>query len=313
MAEKKESEALPIPETSLEDAAGAETVFPLVLGRALTLDDLYPITAQEFSRFFAIIGDTGSGKTTLITSIYHLFLDGKAPTPFLFAGSETLLALEDRAFYLRVASYRSDANMERTQRGVEESILHLRLRNRETKQMLNLLFSDLQGEDFDDVTADVDAAKETFSSLFTAARYIVVLLDGEKLLTGPSRFSATQKAAHLLRTLRDAGLLSERSRILLTISKFDLIRAKNDSSLIKKIDRIPDIIVSQIPDLAGCLGFFHLAAMPTVATAEVPVGYNVSELLNALLEPPQPPTVQREIPPMYSQCNLWKDRSICQV
>lgn len=310
MAEMMESEVLPIPETYPEDTTGADTVFPLALGRALTLDDLYPITAQEFSRFFAIIGDTGSGKTTLITSIYHLFLDGKAPTPFLFAGSETLWALEERAFNLRAASYRSDASMERTQRGVEESILHLRLKNQDTKRMLNLLFSDLQGEDFEDVTADVDAAKETFSSLFAAARHIVVLLDGEKLLSSSSRSSATQRITHLLHTLRDADLLGERSRVLLTISKYDLISARNDPRLIERIDRILSIIISQLPDLKDRLEFFHLAAMPAVATTEVPVGYNVSALLNALLKTPQPPTVQRKAPPMRSQCNLWKDRII---
>lgn len=310
MAEIMESEALPIPETYPEDATDAKTAFPLALGRALALDDLYPITAQECSRFFAIIGDTGSGKTTLITSIYHLFLDGKAPVPFLFAGSETLWALEERAFYLRAASYRSDASMERTQRGIEESILHLRLRNQDTKRMLNLLFSDLQGEDFDDVTADVDAAKETFSPLFTAARHIVVLLDGANLFNGSSRSSAAQRAAHLLRTLRDAGLLDERSRVLLTISKYDIILEQNDTRLVERVDRIPGIITSQLPELENRLEFFHLAAMPAVATKEVPVGYNVSALLNALLETPQLPTVQREVPPMRSQCNLWKERII---
>ncbi len=310
MTEMMESEALSIPETYSEDGTGAEAAYPLTLGRALTLDDLYPITAQEFSRFFAISGDTGCGKTTLLTSIYHLFLDGKAPAPFLFAGSETLWALEERAFYLRAASYRSDASMERTQRGIEKSILHLRLKNQDTKRMLNLLFSDLQGEDFDDVTADVDAAKETFSPLFAATRHIVVLLDGGRLLSSSSRSSATQRIAHLLRTLRDAELLGERSRVLITISKYDLILARNDPRLIERINHIPSTIISQLPDLEGSLEFFRLAAMPAVATKEVPPGYNVSVLLNALLEAPQPPTVQREAPPMCSQCNLWKDRII---
>lgn len=310
MAEIMEREALPSSETYSENATNAETTFPLALGRALPLDDLYPITAQEFSRFFAIIGDTGSGKTTLITSIYHLFLDGKAPTPFLFAGSETLWALEERAFYLRAASYRSDASMERTQRGIEENVLHLRLKNQDTKRMLNLLFSDLQGEDFEGVIADVDAAKETFSSLFTAARHIVVLLDGAKLLSSTSRPATIQRAIHLLHTLRDAGLLNERSRVFLTISKYDIIREQNDPKLVARIDRIPDIITSQLPDLENRFEFFHLAAMPTVATEEVPVGYNVSALLNALLETPQQPIIQCKTPPMRSQCNLWKGRII---
>ena len=74
MAEIMENEVLLTSETYPEDAIDNVTSLPLALGRALTLDKLYPITAQEFSRFFAIIGDTGSGKTTLITSIYHLLL-----------------------------------------------------------------------------------------------------------------------------------------------------------------------------------------------------------------------------------------------
>lgn len=311
MAEIMESEALPISEIPPEDVAGTEVTFPLALGRALTLDDLYPITAREFSRFFAIIGSSGSGKTTLITSIYHLFLTGKAPAPFLFAGSETLWALEERSFYLRTTSYRSDAKMERTKRGLEESILHLRLKNQDTKRMINLLFSDVQGEDFDDVTADVDAAKETFSPLFNAARHIVVLLDGEKLLNSSSRSFATQKVVHLLRTLRDAGLLDKRYRVLLAISKYDIILEQKNSKLIERIDHIPNIITTQLSDLENNLEFFHLAAMPAVVTEEVPVGYNVSALLNALIETPQqPPVVQCKVPPMRSQCNLWKDRII---
>lgn len=310
MAEMMENETLPITESSSEDATGTEAVLPLALGRALTLSDLYPITAQEFSRFFAIVGDTSSGKTTLITSIYHLFLDGKAPAPFLFAGSETLWDLEERAFYLRAASYRSDASMERTQRGIEENVLHLRLKNQDTKRIQNLLFSDLQGEDFDAVTADVDGMKESFSSFFSAARHIVVLLDGSKLLNSSSRLSTIQRATHFLRTLRDAKLLDKRSQVLLTISKYDLVLAQDDPGLIEKIDRIPSKIISQLPCLENRLGFFCLAAMPDVVTEEVPVGYNVSTLLNALLETPQLPTAQREMPPMHSQCNLWKDRII---
>ena len=46
MAEIMEREALPIPEAYSENATGAETTFPLALGRALPLYVLYPITAQ---------------------------------------------------------------------------------------------------------------------------------------------------------------------------------------------------------------------------------------------------------------------------
>ena len=45
----------------------------LPMNEELMPEDTYPITASEESKFFVIIGGTGSGKTTLITSMYHLY------------------------------------------------------------------------------------------------------------------------------------------------------------------------------------------------------------------------------------------------
>ena len=83
----------------------------LMIGTELSGQDIYQIAASEKTQMFVIIGATGSGKTTLVTSIYHLLLSGSNITDFLFAGSNTLAAFEKRAFSLRTSSMQSHGEM----------------------------------------------------------------------------------------------------------------------------------------------------------------------------------------------------------
>jgi len=169
----------------LQNIVVTNMIDSLPTGRELTAEDTYPLTATEKSRFFVIIGATGSGKTTLVTAIYHTFLKGNSKERYLFAGSKTLAAFESRSYYVRTASMRTNVEMRRTPRGSIDSILHLRLKECRTGSINNLLFSDFSGEDYSAVSANVVAAKEDFQ-IVKAARQIVVLLDGEKMITRQS-------------------------------------------------------------------------------------------------------------------------------
>ena len=132
-----------------------ESNIALPIGTELSGQDIYQIAASEKTQMFVIIGATGSGKTTLVTSIYHLLLSGSNITDFLFAGSNTLAAFEKRAFSLRTSSMQSHGEMMRTQRGSVDSFLHLRLKLTHTDEIRNLLFSDFSGEDFESVAKEV--------------------------------------------------------------------------------------------------------------------------------------------------------------
>ena len=176
-----------------------ESTIALPIGTELSGQDIYQIAASEKTQMFVIIGATGSGKTTLVTSIYHLLLSGSNITDFLFAGSNTLAAFEKRAFSLRTSSMQSHGEMMRTQRGSVDSFLHLRLKLTHTDEIRNLLFSDFSGEDFESVLANTEATADEFGFI-KAARHLIFLLDGEKIASKKYRYSELQQLIHMLRT-----------------------------------------------------------------------------------------------------------------
>lgn len=53
-----------------------ESTIALPIGTELSGQDIYQIAASEKTQMFVIIGATGSGKTTLVTSIYHCCYQG---------------------------------------------------------------------------------------------------------------------------------------------------------------------------------------------------------------------------------------------
>lgn len=293
----------------LQDAehAAEEAMVPLPMGRGLTLEDIYPISTCEQTRFCVFAGETGSGKTTLLTSIYHQFLRSTDAFPCLFAGSQTLMSFEERAYYLRITSNRSDAAMKRTPRLSDDSILHLRLKHPDQLQAVNLLFSDLSGENFEAIIGDVDAAKEEFSYIFRIARRTVLLLDGAKLINVQQRQETIQRMIHLIRTLWDGCLIREASKLILVVSKYDLILAKHDDDLIKKIDKISDIVQRRLSGIPSQFSFHRIAAFAD-NNEDVESGYGIPELLTELLETPKGRLRPKPNSPMQSQFNLWKGR-----
>jgi len=287
--------------------AAEETMIPLPMGRGLTLEDLYPISACEQTHFCVFAGETGSGKTTLLTSIYHQFLRSADAFPYLFAGSQTLMSFEERAFYLRITSNRSDAAMKRTPRRSDDNILHLRLKHPNQPQAVNLLFSDLSGENFEAIIGDVDVAKEEFSWIFRMAHRTVLLLDGAKLINVQQRQETIQRMIHLIRTLWDGHLIGEASKLILVVSKYDLIITKHDDNLIKKIDRIPDTVQRQLPGVSSQFAFHRIAAFAD-NNGDVESGCGIPELLTELLEAPKGQLRPKPNPLIRSQFNLWKGR-----
>lgn len=294
-----------IPEDDNDDDDRVQVV-QLPIGVELTAEDTYPITATEKSNFFVIVGSTGSGKTTLVTSIYHSFLSGKFEDKYLFAGSKTLAAFEERAFYLRTVSMRSCVEMRRTPRGSIDDILHLRVKTLETGKIVNLLFSDFSGEDYSSVSANVDAAIEYFQ-IVGSASHLVVLLDGEKIASKRYRLAELQQMIHVLRAFMDGQLIKEKTKIIIAVSKYDLVLAKNDESPDNFTQTILDRIIEQMPDMKDRCTLHLIASMPN-DTTRLAVGYGIDKLLDALIESPQRRTYEYVPPPLKSQFNLWKGR-----
>lgn len=285
-----------------------ESTIALPIGTELSGQDIYQIAASEKTQMFVIIGATGSGKTTLVTSIYHLLLSGSNITDFLFAGSNTLAAFEKRAFSLRTSSMQSHGEMMRTQRGSVDSFLHLRLKLTHTDEIRNLLFSDFSGEDFESVLANTEATADEFGFI-KAARHLIFLLDGEKIASKKYRYSELQRLIHMLRTFLAANLITKNNRIVVAVSKYDLIKKESTESLGRFMDGIQDEIVKQIPDIKDICTIQYIAPMPDDEKT-LPTLYGLNDLLNSLLGYAKNEYTTCGIPSLSSQFNKWKVRRL---
>src|SRR5436309_12137608 len=72
-------------------------------GAALDADGVAAIGSARSFHLIVLAGEPGSGKTTLIASIYEQFLSGPLDE-FTFAGSQTLVGFELRCHESRVDS-----------------------------------------------------------------------------------------------------------------------------------------------------------------------------------------------------------------
>lgn len=278
-------------------------------GQTLSAEDLYPIFAAEKSSLCVLVGDVGSGKTALLTCIYHAVLAGMYQKKYLFAGSHTLLAFEERAYSTRVASMRVQPDVGRTPKGSINKYLHLRFERCDSGEVINLLATDFSGEDYNEIHADVNAAWERFP-VARAANCFVYLLDGERLQKRKNRDGELLRMEHLLRTFSDGGLLKHNASILIAVSKYDLIEATKDDSFQPFAHNIVARVEKKIPKLEGRCRFYQIAAMPN-DTEICPVGYGVDRLLDDMLEryPARSEVTQQQAAKLESQFNLWGDRA----
>lgn len=291
----------------IDDQKPEYQMIALPLGKDLKPEDTYAITASENSRFFVILGEPGSGKTTLITSIYQLFFSGKYIDKYVFSGSETLRAFEDRAFCLRTTSMKSQVEMRRTPVGTSE-ILHIRIKKLLSGEFLNLLFSDFSGEDLNNVIGNINAAKEDFS-IVKAADVLLVLIDGEKISKTKTKLAELHRATQLLRTYLDADLVKENAQVLVAVSKYDLLIDDKGELKDDFANTIKERIINQLPNIATRLEFLFIAAMP-MSTDILEAGYGIDKLLDLVIKDPNP-IVETSVATtkLKSQFNLWKGRA----
>ncbi|WP_319403929.1 hypothetical protein [uncultured Anaeromusa sp.] len=266
----------------LETREEISPVIPLPLGDALTREQIYSISAAEPATFAVIAGPSGCGKTTLVTSMYQMFLK-KPLEQYYFAGSLTLQAFEQRAFLTRIVSNQANPQTQRTPRGSLDSILHLRIWDHSRDKYNNLLLTDFSGEDYNDLSGNVTLAQAEFS-VVKAAQVIVLLIDGAKISDNQYRHTEIQKAIHILRTFYDAELINSTAKIVVVISKYDIIHNLYQSKpeLKQFVESVPEKICRQIEGVRSRIDFCFVAAMPDVA-GDLGTGFGLKKLLNLMI------------------------------
>lgn len=238
------------------------------------------LTISRPVRTIVIAGPVSSGKTTLLLSMYELFLKGSMPG-WLFSGCGTLHGFEQRCHPSRIESNRAIAHTERTLTNREDGVRYLHLKmSRETEPdaPLDFLFTDLTGEIYEEASHSTEVCKEL--EFVAICDHFVVLIDGERLSSKLTRHSAIQEASTLVRTMLDSNVLGSQSFIRILLTKADAFAPTASAADLNsfRVDAV-DYLRTQFGDRVASLTFSEVAARPSQAS-EVPFGQGIVELLD---------------------------------
>jgi translation elongation factor EF-1alpha len=226
-----------------------------------------------------IAGLTNSGKTTFISTIYELFQTNEF-TNIYFAGSLTLPAWEKRCHLSRVASMRETPDTERT-KILEESIFHLDVSQDNYNYCKSMFFIDIAGERYRLAKDSIDECK--ILPYLSRSDFIVVLIDGEKLINHSDRNIAYIDNRTLIRSFIDSDMIGNNSYVQVVVTKMDLINNHKDKEEINNyINEIQKNIHNEFRDKLGKLEFINIAARPI--NNILPFGYNIESIFTKWLE-----------------------------
>ena len=262
---------------------GSIDVIDLPHGNAFSVDETYKITASRKVKFIVLAGAVASGKTTLVTTFYHLLNKGSL-AGYWFAGSETLLGFEQRSFLARTSSENVYAQMGKTRRGIFDSILHIKLCKCQSNMLEDLLITDFSGEDFKSISGNVELAKAEFGAI-KRADFIALLIDGDLISQKKYRNGAEQESLQLLKTICDAGLVSDNTYVDVLISKYDIVdkRVEDDSSITEFIEQIKKRLENKLNGRIKNLSFSTIAAMPE-DTTKFEIGHGLEPIIARWIE-----------------------------
>ena len=229
-------------------------------------------------RLITIVGDSDSGKTTLITSIYEQFLRGSF-AGHSFAGSRTLIGLERRTYLSRFDSGLSVPDTPRTSLSDDLRFFHIAgVSEDEQRIRTDLMLSDRAGEKYRQARDHSDAVSELIE--VANADRLVLLLDGERLTIPKERTNAIASVRQTLRALLDGGVLDKTTCVQVVITKIDLIIKQAESEQGKTqtfIDKFKEILRQTFIDKLEELTFFEIAARDP--TGGLPPAHGVDKLL----------------------------------
>jgi hypothetical protein len=287
----------------LEEAAGeapseVERV-SLPSGDALTPHEVDHFLRWRAATFVTVIGDSESGKTTLICALYDRFLKGTF-AGLGFAGSRTLVALERRSHHARVDCGRAVPETARTSQLDNLRYFHFAVApDGHPGKRVDLLLSDRSGEVYRSARNN-STVVATLPELPQGDR-IVLLLDGRRVTDPIERNGAIQSVRQTLRVFLDNEALGPTSIVQVVTTKIDLIAASPEKqeiadALVTFADRLSADFAPRVKSLS-----FHEIAARDPTTAFAP-----AHGLDTLIEEwatPRP----RYTPPPPPPCALYSE------
>jgi hypothetical protein len=300
------AETFPAVEEEKEDDAAdkteGEAAVDLFTGNELSEVDTETITLRRPTQLIVLAGAEGSGKTTMLTSLYEHFGRGSF-AGFDFAGSRSLLGFEKICHANRVISGGTRPTTVRTIPLDEAAYYHLALRETAgERRRQHVLLSAISGELYRWArNSREECEKLTF---LNRANSIVVLVDGEKLASLVHRVNAHADAAGILDAFLDANMVPSGCNVEFVFSKLDRVRTAGDSALtfLKQTrEKLQTRFRARVPQLV----IRELAARPGPSSEEEELSNGLATAFLAWVVPqprllgdggrvPQPPRDARE-------------------
>jgi hypothetical protein len=270
----------------------AQELVDLPSGEALTSAQAAEITRDHVSKVIIIAGPLGSGKTTILTSLFEAFLEAPFAN-YLFRGSRTLIGFERRCHLGREESGSESADTTHT--SVREGIvfLHLDLAPSDWPEFEHehILLSDISGELFRRLRDSSDTVKDF--PAFRRANHLCLVLDGEKIAHRDQRHVARNDSRSILRSLIESGMIASGCVIDVAFTKWDAVVEAMGAGMAEEITGFIESTKSTLQALSKDFEFrFHEVAARPAKEAKVPFAHGLPTLLRSWMEHDNIPAVR---------------------
>jgi hypothetical protein len=271
-------------------AVAEESAFvELSAGTALSSAEANAITLRSPVQLVVFAGAEGSGKTTVLASIYERLSQGPF-AGFQFAGSRSLLGFEEICHLNRLASGGARPDTQRTIPTEEAAYYHLALMGAESgARRRHMLMSAVSGELFRLArNSREDCARLTF---LHRADAIVVLVDGARLAVPEQRMNAQADASGILESFLDAEMVGVRCRVEFVFSKLDRVVAAGQSAL-DFLDKTQEKLKSKFRARVPGLTFQRIAARPEPSSSSGKLNEGLAEAFASWMAPKPPAAME---------------------
>ena len=253
---------------------------PLSAGNELGTQELASQMAQRYGTVVGVLGDTGTGKTCLLSALYLLASIAELRIGLTFGGSSTLVGFEQRLRLLR--SWEGAGLPDQL---VEHTILadprrpgfvHLAFNDARLRTTHDLYFSDLPGEWTTDLIKRVSVV--TRFLFLRRADVLLVAVPAPSLLRADKRHNEVQNCRILLQRLRDAVGVDQRVPVVFAITRCDLTGPS-----------LPPAAY-EVAAASQEFGFSNTSIVPVAAFSareDVPSGFGLGDLMEAILGSPR--------------------------
>jgi Double-GTPase 2 len=213
----------------IDDSQSQPRIHTMESGDAMTVRQIAKICRRRFTPIIFMSGEISSGKTTLIASLHDAFLFGPL-AGFRFAGSQTLVAFEERCFESRAKSEGVEPQTPRTRYGNGQQYFHLAVQGVDDvdARTRDILFADMSGEFYERSLRSSSEARQLQD--LKRAQYLLVLLDGAKLKNSGTRQAVRANALSFLRRCMEEAVLTKQTTIQVLISKWDEVTMLPESA-----------------------------------------------------------------------------------